>query len=76
MLQGRYVLARIFGGTEGLFAREEEQRIFAGVAKAGLGPKLLVRIQHLIAQIRSCMALHPLPGGHGSIERWVVDTLQ
>ncbi|KAK9826264.1 hypothetical protein WJX74_003749 [Apatococcus lobatus] len=39
---GPYVLARIFGGTEGLFERAEEQRIFAGVAKAGLGPQLLL----------------------------------
>lgn len=42
--QGLFALARIFGGTEGLFERAEEQRIFAGVAQAGLGPKLLVTI--------------------------------
>ena len=42
LFQGRYVLARIFGATEGLFERAKEQRIFSGVANAGLGPQLLV----------------------------------
>ena len=39
----QYVLARIFGTSGVLFEREEEQQIFAAVAHAGLGPKLLVR---------------------------------
>ncbi|KAK9805437.1 hypothetical protein WJX73_006736 [Symbiochloris irregularis] len=34
------VLVRIFGGDEGLFSREDEIRIFAAVAHAGLGPQL------------------------------------
>ena len=39
----QYVLARIFGTGGVLFDREEEQQIFAAVAHAGLGPRLLVR---------------------------------
>lgn len=37
------MLARIFGTSGALFDRSEEQSIFAAVAHAGLGPKLLVR---------------------------------
>ena len=37
------VLARIFGSSGTLFERDAEQRIFAAVAHAGLGPRLLVR---------------------------------
>ena len=39
----QYVLARVFGSTGALFERDAEQDIFAAVAHAGLGPKLLVR---------------------------------
>ena len=38
-----FALARIFGNIpEDLFSRSDEQAIFRAVAKAGLGPKLLV----------------------------------
>ena len=39
-----FALARVFGNIpEDLFSRSDEQAIFRAVAKAGLGPKLLVR---------------------------------
>ncbi len=38
-----FALARVFGNIpEDLFSRSDEQAIFRAVAKAGLGPKLLV----------------------------------
>ena len=37
------MLVRVFGEVDALFSREDEQRIFAAVARAGLGPRLLVR---------------------------------
>jgi hypothetical protein len=40
----QFVLARIFGSSGALFERDDEQQIFAAVAHAGLGPKLLVSI--------------------------------
>ena len=43
----QYVLARVFGTSGALFDRSEEQAIFAAVAQAGLGPKLLVRFNNL-----------------------------
>ena len=46
---GQFVLVRIFGSSDALFSREDEQRIFRQVAEAGLGPKLLVRRRPLHA---------------------------
>lgn len=42
--QKLFALARVFGNVpDALFSRSDEQRIFRAVAKAGLGPRLLVR---------------------------------
>lgn len=42
----QYVLARIFGCCGALFERSDEQTVFAAVAHAGLGPRLLARLQN------------------------------
>ena len=42
-VQKLFALARVFGNVpEALFSRSDEQNIFRAVAKAGLGPRLLV----------------------------------
>ncbi|KAK9820950.1 hypothetical protein WJX81_004275 [Elliptochloris bilobata] len=41
LLTSEFVLVRVFGEVDTLFSREDEQRIFAAVAHAGLGPRLL-----------------------------------
>ena len=38
----QWVLVRVYGGVDDLFEREAECQIFAAVAQAGLGPRLLV----------------------------------
>jgi hypothetical protein len=43
LVTSQFVLVRIFGSSDALFSREDEQRIFRQVAEAKLGPKLLVR---------------------------------
>jgi hypothetical protein len=40
----QHVLARVFGDSDMLFDRRSEQAIFAALAEAGVGPKLLVRL--------------------------------
>lgn len=65
--QKLFALARVFGNIpDDLFSRDYEQMIFRTVARAGMGPKLLVRrwpsaCRHL--QMR-CQHLQPSPQQH------------
>jgi len=52
----QFVLVRVFGEADALFSRSDEQCIFAAVARAGLGPRLLARAR---------AALRP-PAAHGA----------
>lgn len=56
------MLARVFGEVDALFSREDEQRIFAAVARAGLGPRLLVR--HFVQALSSARNTFAYDHGH------------
>lgn len=60
-MQKLFALARVFGNIpDDLFSRDYEQMIFRTVARAGMGPKLLVRslLHHRIDGKCSCAAVH------------------
>jgi len=56
----QFVLVRVFGEADALFSRGDEQRIFAAVARAGLGPRLLARAR---------AALRPPAGAAAALTR-------
>ncbi len=60
-MQKLFALARVFGNIpDDLFSRDYEQMIFRTVARAGMGPKLLVRSlpRHRIDGKCICAAVH------------------
>lgn len=61
----QWVLIRIFGGDDSLFARRDEIRIFAAVAHAGLGPRLLVSLHGYVAQADPMCICQTSPQGGG-----------
>ena len=59
LLQKLFALARVFGNIpDDLFSREYEQMIFRTVARAGMGPQLLVRRSAAASSTSSCFIDH------------------
>ena len=76
----QWLLVRVYGGVDDLFEREAECQIFAAVAQAGLGPRLLVSLAldgtagcaaHLVQSLS--LACRQASFGNGRIEEFLLD---